>query len=320
MRSTPITRRHASAVLFAGAALSFMPLRGRPQTTAPIRVAASPLETSAAVYFARDMGFFAKAGVDVEIQPMTNGAAIAAAILSGAIDIGYCPVDVLAAIHIKGIRLGVVAPCSEYVAPATSKLVGLALAPNSTVHQAKDLSGKTIAVGTLGGLSEIATRAWIDEHGGDSSSAKFIETTNSTIPIALDSARADAGVVVEPFLSGLNKNDRVLAYGMDAISKRFLIAAWIATPQWAREHAEVVRRFGAAMHEAAVWANQNVAKSGDIVAKYTRLDPAVVATMTRSRYAEELTPALMQPLIDVAAKYEKFAAFPSQELMGTPAR
>jgi hypothetical protein len=35
-------------------------------------------------------------------------------------------------------------------------------------------------------------------------------------------------------------------------------------------------------------------------------------------YAEQLTPALMQPLIDMAAKYNGFKAFPAQELMFKP--
>ena len=310
-----MTRRFAAKLLMSGAALSVVPVRAQAQSKASIRIGVSPLETSAAVYFARDLGFFDKAGLDVDIQPLRNGAAIAAAVLSGTLDLGYCPVDVLAGIYRKGIGVTVVAPCAEYVAPATSHLVALALSSNSTIRQAKDLSGKTVAVGTLNGLSEISTRAWIDDHGGDSATVKFVEITNATIPIALDTNRADAGMVVEPFVRVLSKNDTVLAYGMDSIAKRFLIAAWFATSTWAKDHGDSVKRFGAAIHEANVWANQNVAKSAAIVAKYTQLDPAVLATMTRSRYAEELTPALLQPLIDVAAKYEKFAPFPAQELL-----
>jgi hypothetical protein len=56
-----------------------------------------------------------------------------------------------------------------------------------------------------------------------------------------------------------------------------------------------------------------------VLAKYDNIESAVIATMTRARYGEQLTPALMQPLIDIAAKYEHFARFPAQELMYTPA-
>ena len=79
-------------------------------------------------------------------------------------------------------------------------------------------------------------------------------------------------------------------------------------------------RFARVLHETAVWANKNPEKSGEILSKYTKVDPAVVAAMTRTRYAEQLTAALMQPLIDVAAKYNGFRTFPAQELIYTPSR
>jgi hypothetical protein len=47
------------------------------------------------------------------------------------------------------------------------------------------------------------------------------------------------------------------------------------------------------------------------------MDPAVLATMTRSVYAETLTAASMQPLIDISAKYNGYATFPAQELIYT---
>jgi hypothetical protein len=37
--------------------------------------------------------------------------------------------------------------------------------------------------------------------------------------------------------------------------------------------------------------------------------------MTRARFGEQLTPALMQPLIDVAAKFGGFNPFPARELI-----
>ena len=44
-----------------------------------LRVATIPSDIGAEVYYAKDMGFFAKAGLDVEITPITNGAAISSA-------------------------------------------------------------------------------------------------------------------------------------------------------------------------------------------------------------------------------------------------
>ena len=89
------------------------------------------------------------------------------------------------------------------------------------------------------------------------------------------------------------------------------------TPKWAAAHADAVHPFAAAMHETALWANQkgNRAKSGEILAKYTKIDPQTIATMERAQFAETLTAALIQPAIDVSAKYGAFTAFPADRLV-----
>lgn len=42
--------------------------------------------------------------------------------------------------------------------------------------------------------------------------------------------------------------------------------------------------------------------------------------MVRARFAEALTPALIQPMIDVSSKYNGFKAFPAQDLLYTSSR
>jgi NitT/TauT family transport system substrate-binding protein len=313
-----MTRARASAVLFGGASLLLHPARARAQSTAALRIATLPIESAAEVFYAKDMGFFAKAGFDVDIQTMQTSAAMAAATASNAVDIGYSPVDSMATIHQKKVPVVVIAPANEYISP--SRNAGLALPANSAVRTAKDLNGKTIAVSNLRSLSENAARAWMDRNGGDSSTAKFVEIPFPAMQPALDTGHVDAAWVAEPFISAAAKNGRIIEYGFDAIAPRFLIGAWFTTAQWASDHRDAVGRFAAVIHETAVWANKNQVQSGQIVAKYTKIDPAVIAAMTRSHYAETLTPAAMQPLIDVSAKYNGFASFPAQELIFSAAK
>jgi len=275
-----------------------------------------PIESAAEAFYAKDMGFFAKAGFDVDVQTMQASAAMLAAAASNSIDIGYSPVDLLATTHSKQVPIVIIAPANEYISP--SRNAGLALPASSAVQQAKDLNGKTIAVSNLRSLSENAARAWMDRNGGDSATAKFVEIPFPAMQPALDAGRVDAAWVAEPFISLAAKNGRVIEYGFDAIAKRFLIGAWFTTARWANDHRDLVSRFADAMHETAVWANKNQTQSGAIVAKYTKIDPAVLTTMTRSHYAEALAPAALQPLIDLSAKYNGFAAFPAQELIYAP--
>ena len=115
MSLSAITRARAAALLFGGTALGALPLPVRAQTSSTIRIATIPTENAAGPYYASDMGFFTKAGLDVEIQSLASAAAVAAAVSSGAVDVGYNAVDVLASIHQKNIPLVVLAPGGEYL-------------------------------------------------------------------------------------------------------------------------------------------------------------------------------------------------------------
>lgn len=320
MSLVAITRSRAAALLFDSTIFCMTTKTAYTQTNAAIHLAVFPSENAAEPYYAKDMGFFAKAGIDADIQQMQGASAIAAAVASNAIDIGFGTVDTLAAIHAKTVPLVIIAPTVEYVSPLTAGISALVVPETSLVHQAKDLNGKIVAVPLLHSIAEIATQAWIDSDGGTSATLQFVEVPLPAMPAALDAGRIDAAFVAEPFLEAAKRNGRIFADCYPAISRHFLIAGWFTTPQWAKEHPDLVNRFAAVMHDTAVWANRNPAKSGDILAKYTKIDPGVISTMARSRYAEQLTPGLMQPLIDVAAKYEKFSSFPAQELIYVPTR
>lgn len=310
-----LTRARASALLAGGAALCSIASAAPAQAADTLRVGAVPIEGAGEVFYAKEMGLFAKAGLDVDIQMMQSAVALAGAVASNSVDIGWSTVDVLAAIHGRNVPVVIIAPAFEYVSPATTRITGLVVPVNSPVRQAKDLAGKIIAVSGLHGLAETAARVWIDRNGGDSSTVKFVELAMAAMPAALEAGRIDAASIVEPFLSVAAKNGRVLEYGLDGISKRFLISAWYATPQWARDHPDLVKRFVGVMHDTAVWANKNPSLSGEILVKYTKADPAVIATMARGRYGEQLTAASMQPFIDVTAKYNGLSSFPAQELI-----
>lgn len=321
MTSPPaVTRARACGLLVAGAVGYAIAAPGRAQPAATIRIATVPIESAAEVFYAKDMGFFARAGLDAEIQTMQGGPLIAAAIASNAIDFGYGVLDTLASVHQKGIPIVVVAPAAEYLSTATQQVAGLVVPANSPVQQAKDLSGKTVAVAAFNSLAATAPRVWIDQNGGDSTAVKFVEIPFPAMTAALAAGRIDGAWVTEPFLGGARNGGRVLAYGFDGIAKHFIYSAWFAASPWAKDHPDLVNRFAAVLRDTAAWANRNPEKSGEILAKYTKIDPAVVATMKRGRYAERMTPALMQPLIDVAAKYGGFASFPAKELIYQPPR
>jgi NitT/TauT family transport system substrate-binding protein len=308
-----MTRRGLIAVALSALAMSALASPVHSQAVATVHVTTVPIDAGAEVYYAKEMGFFTKAGLDVEITPAANGGAAAASVAGNAIDIGYADMVSIASAFGRQVPFVVIAPAAlhESAAPTTALLV----AANSPIRSAKDLDGKIIAGSGLGTISGYAPRAWIDANGGDLASVKFVELAFPAMAPALDAGRIDAAAIAEPFLSAAKKTDRVIASPYDAVAKEFLISAYFTTSSWAKDHPDVLNRFVSAIHEAAVWANANHAKSASILLQYAKIDPALAAGMTRSKYGERLNAALMQPVINVAAKYSKFAPFPADDLM-----
>ncbi len=279
-----------------------------------LRVAMPTLDPTAEVFYGVDMGFFDKAGIDIEMVPLTNGAAIVAAVASGTIDIGVGnTLTVESAFH-KGLPLTVIAPgaASENSAPSNVLLV----LKNSPLKTASDLNGKVIGVSPLRAIGDVATSAWIDKNGGDSSTVKYIEVPFPQAEAVLTQGRADAAFCSEPFITQAKATTRIFANTFSAIGDGFLVTAFFAAKPWAQANAPLVARFAAVIREVAAWANKNPDASADILAKYAKIDPAIVKASVRSRFATTLTPGQFQPTIDASAKYKLLdASFPAQDML-----
>jgi NitT/TauT family transport system substrate-binding protein len=304
-------RRDALGLTLAGIVAA--PTAARAQTPASVRVGAPPYEAAAEVYFARDQGYFTKAGLDVAIVPILNTSAIAEAVASGSVDIGFSAVLSIAVAHARGIPFVMVAPGNVH--DSAVQFAALIVPAASPIRTAKDLTGKTIGCPALKTIGEYAPRVWIDRNGGDSTTVKFLELPFPAMADALGAGRIDAAWVTEPFLSSNKRTTRVLAYAFDTIAHSFLVSGWFATSAWVRTHADIAARFSTAIRASGAWANQNLAASADVLTRDLKLDPATLASMVRTRFGDQLSPAAIQPQIDVAARYGLFTAFPASDLL-----
>ena len=91
----------------------------------PLKIGVIPIESAAEAFYAVDMGFFKKQGLDVELQMMQNGSAIAAAVAGGSLDIGFADTISIATAHARGLPFIYLAPTllNSYAAPTLAMLV-----------------------------------------------------------------------------------------------------------------------------------------------------------------------------------------------------
>jgi NitT/TauT family transport system substrate-binding protein len=272
-----------------------------------------PIDSSSEIFAAQSEGFLAKAGIAVDIQSFTNGNAIAAAVVSGALDVGGINVLSLASAHQKGLPLKIVASGSTYTTknPTTEMLVPSA----SPLRVPRDLNGKTVAVNVLEGIAHVSAQAWIDKNGGDSKQVKFIELPFAAMPAALTAARVDAAVVAEPQLTQAKADTRVFGKSYDGIADLWMIDAWTVNEAWLTANPDLARRFSEAMRQAAVWANRNHDATATLVSAATKIDLAIVRSMRRATFLEHVDLSVVQPVIDVGAQYGALTSrFPAADL------
>jgi NitT/TauT family transport system substrate-binding protein len=288
------------------------------QTATPLRVAIIPIEPTCEAYYAKEGGFFDRAGLDVDIIASPSTVAIAAALVTGTYDIAYATVSTLATAHAKGLPFVIIAPSG--VIYGDKSIAGIMVGVNSPIQTGKDFNGKTFGTSGLNTLAEYLPRAWVDKNGGDSSTMKFVEIPFPQIGDAIAAGRIDGGYLVEPFISQAKQRNvaRFLASGDDAIAPIYLASAWYAMGPWARAHPDVVARFSAAITDAGKWAMANPQKVVPIIATHLKSDPAVVAASPRTKFEDKLVTAQIQPWIDITARYAKFPTFPTSEIVYVP--
>jgi NitT/TauT family transport system substrate-binding protein len=287
----------AAALLLAGALA--LP-RAAAADDRSIVVGTAGKETDAEVYYAQDMGFFKKAGLTVEIQTLANGAAVASAVASGALQIGDSNTLSLATARQKGLPFVIFAPGALY--SSATPTTALAVSVNGPVHTAKDLSGKILAGVSLGGLDQLSLEVWLDKNGGDSAASKYVELTPGQMAAALERGTVAAASLPDPQLDAAVADGtvRIIGNNYDSIAKTFMVTGWFATSDWLAKNPDVAKRYAAAMAETADWANANHDRAAEILLKYTKID----THKSHVRFANRLTAAIVQPVLDAGAQYK----------------
>lgn len=286
------------ALLAAGA-----PRIAAAQTPPPtIRIATISSDIFGEPFYGQDAGLFKRAGLNVELAVFTNSGAVGTAVAAHAADVGvYDVVGTSAAVE-QNVPITMFAAGSQFATSAPTAM--LCVAKASPLRAPRDFAGKTIAVSTVHGLSDAATRAWLTRAGVSIANIKIIEIPFAQMAASLERGTIDGAVIAEPFLTAA-KLAGELAVGnvFDAIAPSFYQTGWIASPDYLAANPDTARRLVETAYAIARWANAHHAESGTIIAKYAKLDEATAKAMTRTAYATSLDLKEIQPLLDVAATY-----------------
>jgi len=288
----------------ATAACSALPRAAAAQTLEKLTVGAAPIDSGMTSVVALRGGFYRRYNLDVEIVESNSGAAHAAAVVGGALQVGASSLMGLLTAHLKGIPFQIVSPAAMYFKGKPSDL--LIVRKDSPIQTAADCNGKTIASPALHDLLATTSMAWIDQNGGDSKTVRQVELPPAATPAALDAGRIDVAALAEPRLSEIlnSGSARVLGNPYDVIAPRFLISAFFALPETIAAHRDAIIRMARAHHDANIWANAHPDQTAPWLADLTKTDVAAILHAKRAQLAETLSVTDIQPLIDAAARYK----------------
>ena len=295
-------RLRALLAALALAVLSLPAATAGAQTGATlIRVGAGPDDPSTPLLYAAQAGLYQRAGLNIQLVKLAGAAVVAAAVSGGSLEIGKGnTMSVVTAIG-KGLPFTIIGSIANYSSDAPDQ--GLIVA--TSVKNASDLAGKTLAAISLQDIGSVATQAWLDRNGVDPKSVRYLEMPGSATLAAIDENRIVGTNINEPYFSSMLGSGKVhvLGYPFDVIGKRFPEAVMFANTGWVEAHRDLVARFLRVVQDASVYVSAHETESTGLLAQFGGIDPASFAKIRHTVRGVPITPGDLQPVIDLAAKY-----------------
>jgi NitT/TauT family transport system substrate-binding protein len=268
-----------------------------------VTVGVIPITDVAPIYLGVAKGFFTKQNLDVTLQTAQGGAELVTPVMTGQREFGFSNISSLLIAQTRGLDIvALAAGASSTGEPGRD--FGAIIAPgDSALKSAKDLEGKTVAVNNLKNIGDTSVKAAVRKAGGDDSKLKFVELAFPDMPAALNNKLVDAAWIVEPFLTvAKGQGAKVLAWNLVDTAPNLMIAVYFTSGQYAKEHADTVKRFKTAMNESLAYADTHSDEVRAIVPTYTRISKEMIDKLTLPRWPTEMNRQSTEILADLSLK------------------
>jgi len=208
MTSLSTTRRAAAMIAAAAAAAALAGCSGGstgdgsggdsgPEKSS-LTVAINPSSQFAPLFYGLDSGIFEDNGLEVEIVPQTDVAAIISGVASGQYDFGFATVVHVVTANANGIPIRAVSSIEGQVTPDDEGTMTVAAA-GSGIEDFGDLEGKSVATIGLSSHNTLTLRELVDMAGADPMSMEMVQMPFGQMAAALENGDVDAAVMQWPF-------------------------------------------------------------------------------------------------------------------------
>jgi len=294
MRVQSIRARCVAALLLLAPLVAAQPAAAQ---KIKVRSAYVPAVTWLAAWVAKEQGFFDEQGLDVSFISVQNISLVPGTVGK---QLDIAPATVIDLINAVGGGIDVVAVAGNH-SDATGHVASyVVVRKDSGIKSIKDFAGKTVATPTVGAILHIALLHWMKQEGVDINSIRAVEVPFPNMPDQMKAGRVDVAEAVEPFAS------RMIAAGNTSLGGQLMHVAsparstvWISDRTWAAAHKDVIAKWAAALEKARLFIEKDPARARVILAQYTKLPPAVTATLPLPYYDFTLRPQELDVWIKV---------------------
>jgi NitT/TauT family transport system substrate-binding protein len=141
-----------------------------------------------------------------------------------------------------------------------------------TIKEPKDFVGKKVGAPGLGAFLHVLFVKWLVEKGVDPKAVSFVEVTFPTMADIIKSGGVDAVLTAEPFVT------RMTNAGLGTVGARYgaelartePIIFYAAARDWAEKNPDTIKKFRAAITEAAGIVNADRDKASASISKFTK--------------------------------------------------
>jgi NitT/TauT family transport system substrate-binding protein len=270
------------------------------------------------IFVAQEQGFFKQHGLDVTLQQLAGGV-IMQGLQGGSLQMSIMAIPNMVLAAEAGLELVAIAGIS--VIDKTDKSSGLIVGMDSGIASAKDLIGKKVGVPSIGGYLYVMARKVAASQGLDPNQVNFVEVNLPQSSDLLKSGTIQAVSTADPFIqravqSGVGKP---LVYYADLLPPQSTAAVYGSTRQWAEANPEAVKAFRAAIAEAVAFAEKNPDAARANFAKYVKLPPEVLSSLSMPRLFADVTEAQMRYWVETMSEMKMIKGKPDPARLIAPA-
>lgn len=275
-----------------------------------VRVAATPITDTGAIWAAIDEGIFAEHGLDVEVVTSQGGAQAVPALLSG--DVQFAIGQPFASFRADLQDLGVVV-ISNYSSSRTDgpDMNAVVSREGAGISRPAHLAGKRVSVNSLGAAGDVTIMKAVQDDGGDPRDVEFVEVQFSDIPAQLEAKNIDAAWAPDPFMSQvLNAGGEVVMYPYQETVPGVAIAVTFTVEEVLENDPDLVRSFSNAMREALAWAEQNDEAVRAALVTHAEMPEEIASSVILGEFTDQINVEALEELAELAVIFGVLDAKP----------